>query len=65
VVVSLLLPYILVMPRNGLLDWLSALMQISIAITILWLGWLVYSFFLPSGRSVEQGGFPAPAPTAV
>lgn len=46
-IVALLLPYVLVMPRNGLLDWASALAQIMLAILVLWVGWLAYSFVFP------------------
>jgi hypothetical protein len=43
-VVALLLQQILVLPRNGLLDWASVLMRNAISIVLLGAGWLLYNF---------------------
>ena len=42
-VVALVLPVVLVMPRNGLLHWVSVLMRSAILIALLGLGWQLYS----------------------
>jgi len=43
VVVAMVLPDFLVMPRGGLLDWISALARSTISVVLLWLGWQVFS----------------------
>lgn len=43
--VALVLPGILIMPRNGLLDWVSLLVRSAILIALLGLSWQVYRLF--------------------
>jgi oligosaccharide repeat unit polymerase len=42
-VVALVLPAVLVMPRSGLLNWVSAAVRSAILIALLGLGWQLYS----------------------
>ncbi len=46
VVVALILPDILIMPRGNLLDWLSVLLKYILLLVILYMGWFVFRFFV-------------------
>lgn len=59
-VVALVLPEVLVMPRNGLLEWASVLMRSAISIVLLGAGWQLYSF-LTSAFQKPVGDGPAVA----
>jgi oligosaccharide repeat unit polymerase len=50
VVVALVLPEVLMMPRNGLLDWISVLMRSAISFLLLALGWQLYRLFASIGK---------------
>lgn len=41
--VATILPDVLLMPRNGLLDWVSVLLRSLVSVALIWLGWQVYS----------------------
>ena len=41
-VVALVLPDVLIMPRNGLVDWISVLLRSAISILLLGVGWQLY-----------------------
>jgi len=62
-VVALVLPEILSMPRNGLLNWASVLMRSAISIVLLGAGWQLYSF-LTSTLQKPVGDGPATAAAA-
>ena len=63
-VVAMVLPDILIMPRNGLLDWMSALLRSGVAILVLVVGWQLYSFIFPSDNTPAGQGLP-PTTTVV
>ena len=42
VVVGLILPEVLIMPRGNLLDWLSVLLKYGLLFLVLYIGWLVF-----------------------
>ena len=46
VVVGLILPDILIMPRGNLLDWLSVLLKYAVLFIVLYLGWLLFGFLV-------------------
>ena len=52
--VAMILPEVLMMPRNGLLDWFSVLVRSGISILLLAMGWLFYDFFLSAYSSVPS-----------
>ena len=46
IVVALILPDVLIMPRGNLLDWLSVALKYTILIVILYIGWLLFEFIV-------------------
>lgn len=63
-VVAMILPDVVVMPRNGLLDWMTALLRSIIAIGVLAIGWKLYELFTPSRPgSPDRGLSPTMAVT--
>ena len=61
VAVAMVLPEVLIMPRNGLLDWASVLMRSAVSIILLGVGWQFYGLVisirqtLPSERQGVVG----------
>jgi len=62
-VVAMVLQEVIMMPRNGLLEWASVLMRSSISIVLLWAGWQIYSL-LTSTLQKPVGEGPAMAAAA-
>jgi len=52
-VVAAIFPDILMMPRGGLVVWVSALIKTAIVVLPLVAGWWVYDYFIPSRRIVS------------
>jgi len=50
-VVAMVLPDLLVMPRSGLLDWVSALLRSAVAVALLAIGWQFYRLLLSIRRA--------------
>jgi oligosaccharide repeat unit polymerase len=46
IIVALILPDVLIMPRGNLLDWLSVLLKYAILLLILYTGWLLFGFIV-------------------
>jgi oligosaccharide repeat unit polymerase len=44
--VATIFPDVLLMPRNGLLDWVSVLLRSLISIALIWMGWKLYSLLV-------------------
>ena len=57
-VVAMVLPDALIMPRSGLLDWVSALVRSAIAVLLLAIGWQFYSFLTRVSRGPRQTALP-------
>jgi len=62
--VAMVLPAVLTMPRSGLLNWVSALVRSAVLIVLLGLGWKLYSL-LASIRQKPLGEGPTVAAAAV
>jgi uncharacterized membrane protein len=41
-IIAMILPDVLLMPRGGLLDWVSALLRVAISVLLLLTGWYFY-----------------------
>lgn len=54
-VVAMVLPEVLIMPRNGLLDWFSVLLRTGVSVLLLALGWQVYRFVIPTTTGRKGG----------
>ena len=46
IIVGLILPDILMMPRGNLLDWVSVCLKYLLLFTVLYAGWLLFGFFV-------------------
>jgi len=53
-----ILPEIITKPRGPLLDWVSTLARWAISICILWVGWNVYNFVIPSRQAAHSESAP-------
>jgi len=56
VLVAMMLPEIILMPRGGLLDWISFLVRNGISLLILYLGWKFYTLLtsIPASNGLNS-----------
>lgn len=55
--VAMILPEVLLMPRGGLLDWVSASMRVGISVVLLLAGWYLYRGLARIGCILWQGTY--------